>query len=311
MHTNAISHPQDRLDRFANPRTHRFPKTLLSFAISLGVCSTQAQDALSPTGKLSLEPAPIAPVLPELLRPASSEDWGMQRSMPTQDALIPFTNWRFGPNATLALNAVDQPLLAQPTSPLADETFNARLRLEAAPDNIWENGVGEGFRSKTQSITMSAGATYGLDSFGSRDRHHLAMASLTYGYMLGVVGEGHWYHGNPELQLELFGGAQFDPDARRFIGLTPHLRYNFATGTRWVPFVDAGAGLTATTIGPPDLSGTFEFNLQAGTGLQYFLRDHLAIGLEARYVHWSCAGMHKPNQGLNGITSLLGLTYFF
>ncbi len=137
------------------------------------------------------------------------------------------------------------------------------------------------------------------------------MASLTYGYMLGMMGEGHWYHGNPELRLELFGGAQFDPDTRRFVGLTPHLRYNFATGTRWVPFLDAGAGVTATTIGPPDLSGTFEFNLQAGGGTQYFLRRNLALGLETRYVLWSCAGTHKPNQGLNGITSLLGITYFF
>ncbi len=105
--------------------------------------------------------------------------------------------------------------------------------LNPTPGGIWENGVGEGFRSKTPSLTVSAGATYGLDIFGNREQHHLAMLSLTYGYMLGhAVGEGHWWHGNPEFRLELFSGAQFEPDTRWFVGLAPHLRYNFATGTR-------------------------------------------------------------------------------
>ena len=125
--------------------------------------------------------------------------------------------------------------------------------------------------------------------------------------MLGrVMGEGHWYRGNWELRGELFTGAQFSPDREWFVGFTPHLRYNFATGTRLIPFIDGGAGVTATSIGPPDLSGTFEFNLQAGGGALYFLSDHLALSVEARYVHWSCAGISDPNLGLNGVTGLLG-----
>jgi opacity protein-like surface antigen len=130
--------------------------------------------------------------------------------------------------------------------------------------------------------------------------------------MLGhVLGEGHWYRGNPEFRLELFTGAQFFPRSEWLVGLTPHLRYNFATGTRWIPFLDGGAGVTATGIGPPDLSGTFEFNLQAGGGVQWFLKENVALSLEARYVHWSCAGISKPNLGLNGVTGMLGIAFFF
>jgi len=33
--------------------------------------------------------------------------------------------------------------------------------------------------------------------------------------------------------------------------------------------------------------------------------------LDAHYTHWSCAGINKPNLGLNGVTGLLGLTFFF
>src|SRR6266404_4477611 len=186
------------------------------------------------------------------------------------------------------------------------------MSLDTAPKSIWEKRVGEGFRADTQSIGLSGGATYGFAAFGSREAHDLALVSLTYGHMLShTLGEDHWYRGNLEFRLELFTGAQFSPNSEWLVGLTPHLRYSFATGTRWVPFVDGGAGVTATGIGPPDLSGTFAFNLQAGTGIYWFLKDHLALSLEARYLHMSCARIHKPNLGLNGVTGLLGLTYFF
>src|SRR5258705_9563621 len=100
--------------------------------------------------------------------------------------------------------------------------------------------------------------------------------------MLGhTSGAGHWYRGNLEFRCELFTGAQFSPSTEWLVGLTPHLRYNFATGTSLIPFADAGAGVTATSIGPPDLSGdTFEFNLQAAMGAQWFLMKNLALSLE-------------------------------
>jgi len=184
--------------------------------------------------------------------------------------------------------------------------------LESTRQSIWESGVGEGFRSRAQSITVSAGATCGFVAFGGHEAHDLALVSLTYGRMLGhTVGQDHWYRGNLEGRLELFTGAQFSPSTEWLVGLTPHLRYNFATGTRWIPFVDFGAGVTATRIGPPDLSGTFEFNLQGGAGIQWFLKQNVALTVEARCVHWSCAGINDPNDGLNGVTGLVGWSFFF
>ena len=193
-----------------------------------------------------------------------------------------------------------------------NSTAPAALNLETSTAGIWQNGVGEGFRSDVQSFSLYAGATCGLEAFGSREAHDLALIGVTYGHMLGSVkGEGHWYRGNLEFRLELFTGAQFAPSSEWLVGLTPHLRYNLATGTRWIPFLDAGAGVTATGIGPPDLSGTFEFNLQAGTGVQWFVSDRIAISVEARYLHISCAGIHQPNLGLNGVTGLLTVSWVF
>ena len=180
---------------------------------------------------------------------------------------------------------------------------------------IWQDGVGNGFLPSAQNITIESGASSGVKIFGGRQSHDLGLLSLAYGHMLGhVVGQDHWYRGNFEGRLELFGGMQYHPDIDTdgwFIGLTPHLRYNFATGTRWVPFVDAGAGVTAMGISAPDVSGTFEFNLQASTGVRYFLRDNLALTSEVRYMHFSCGGLHSPNLGINTVAFMFGVSWFF
>lgn len=177
---------------------------------------------------------------------------------------------------------------------------------------LWQDGIGSGFRENVQSFGITAGANFGVAAFGSQQAHHLALAGFSYGHMLsGVQNDDHWYRGNWEFRAELFTGAEFSPDTEWLVGLTPHLRYHFATGTRWVPFLDGGAGVTATGIGPPDLSGTFEFNLQGGGGVQWFFKRNVALTLEARYMHWSCAHIHTPNLGLNGITGMIGLTCFF
>jgi opacity protein-like surface antigen len=93
--------------------------------------------------------------------------------------------------------------------------------------------------------------------------------------------------------------------------LTPHLRYDFATGTRFIPFVDVGAGVTLTGIREPDLSNIFEFNLQAGGGLHWFFRDNAALTFEFRYIHLSCAEITSPNLGVNGVLWTAGLSRFF
>jgi lipid A 3-O-deacylase len=195
-------------------------------------------------------------------------------------------------------------------------TTNSVIRPDAAfaapPMGIWQGEIGEGFRSTAQTVSLEAGATTGFQIFGGEQNHDLALASISYGHMLSnVLGENHWYRGNWEIRGELFVGEQFSPSNDWLVGLTPHLRYNLATGTRWIPFVDGGLGVGATEIGSPDLSGTFEFNIQGNIGVHWFVRDDLALTFEAGYLHVSDAGIHDPNQGLNCATGKLGVTWFF
>src|SRR5512133_4199469 len=52
------------------------------------------------------------------------------------------------------------------------------LEMSPAPDGIWENGVGNGFRDGANSFTLSGGASYGLKAFGSKEAHDLVLGSL-------------------------------------------------------------------------------------------------------------------------------------
>ena len=208
----------------------------------------------------------------------------------------------------LALEASEPQLL----SSMAVSPTEPNITLTSSPLSIWQAGVGNGFRPETWSLGLGAGAAYGLADFGSHLAHDLALVSLAYSHMLGPVqGQGHWYRGNWEWRVEGLTGAQYSPTSDWLIGLTPYLRYNFATGTRWVPFFEGGLGVTATSIGLPDLANVFEFNLQGGSGVHWFLKDNLALTVEARYIHLSCAGISQPNNGLNSVIGMLGWNWFF
>jgi lipid A 3-O-deacylase len=201
---------------------------------------------------------------------------------------------------------------AQSQTALIDSTSKVELTLKPSNTSIWQDGIGEGFKAGIQSISLNLGAGYGVEIFGGEQSHDLTFTSLSYGYMLSSVkGEGHWYRGNWELRGELFGGTQFSPTDEWLAGITPHLRYNFATGTHWMPYVDLGAGVSATSIGPPDLSHTFEFNLQAATGIRWFISNNVALNVEACYLHMSCAGINTPNLGLNNLNGMVGVSWFF
>jgi lipid A 3-O-deacylase len=200
---------------------------------------------------------------------------------------------------------------AQEREPDTVSVLSSSDSLTNQAGTLWVDDVGNGFEAGANTFSASAVGGVGFKMFGSKEEHDLALLSLSYGRMLGGLHGKGWYRGNYEFRLELFTGAQVSPSTEWMIGLTPHLRYDLATGTRWVPFADFGAGVSATSIGPPDLSGTFEFNLQAAFGTHYFFAKNLAGTVEARYLHMSCAGINHPNLGINSIMGVIGVSWLF
>jgi len=219
--------------------------------------------------------------------------------------------------AVMALCAqITQAEALNPNAPAANPAraaFDSTFRLSQAPDQVLVNGAGEGFRNGTSELSLSLGAAFGLGTYIGHLNHDFVAASIGYGRMLGgVLGGSHWYRGNLEILGELSFAEQYGPKDDYLVMLTaPLLRYDFATGTRWSPFVEAGFGPSATDIGNPDLSTPFEFNIQGGVGLHYFWNQHQTIMAQCRFLHLSNAGFGQPNQGVNSCLFLIGTSRFF
>lgn len=182
----------------------------------------------------------------------------------------------------------------------------------SSSSNIWRGEKGEGFIAGTDTFTFNLGMAYGVLLFGGDERHDIVHISLAYGRMIGdIQGENHWYKGNFEIRGELLGGYQINSESDSNLGITPHLRYHFATGTSLIPYVDLGVGLMLTEIRTPDLGAAFQFNEQLATGVNYFVTDNFAINIEGRYMHISSASLSKPNKGVNTIGLFIGVNWFF
>jgi len=183
---------------------------------------------------------------------------------------------------------------------------------ESASSDAWMEQIGDNFSKGSTEADFSVGASVGAHIFGGAETHDFALAKVLVGRVISdELASDRWYRGHWELLGEAFGGGQFKPGEAYVAGLTPGLRYDFVTGSRWVPFFDAGAGVTATDIGHPDLGGTFQFNLQTGPGVHWFVARNVAVTLQYRYLHISCAGLELPNNGVNTSVFYLGMSWFF
>lgn len=225
---------------------------------------------------------------------------------------------RFGANVMRA--ALPVYLMAVSCSSFAGEftaNTNVVVRLDPKPafgqeSAVWQDGIGTGFRKGTEEGSFAIGTGIGIVGLGGTETHDFVLGRVGYSRVLtDVLGDRSWFRGNLEGGAELLGGEQYYHREAYFFGLTPVLRYSFATGSRWVPFLDGGAGISLTDIGRPDLSSVFQFNLQAGTGCRYFLTDHLALTLQYRFIHISNARIATPNHGVNSNLIYLGISRFF
>lgn len=151
-----------------------------------------------------------------------------------------------------------------------------------------------------------------MDIMGSVESHDLAFGWVGWGKVLtDEIAAGHWYGGNLEFWAELFGGAQYHPEWRYLVGITPFFRWNFITDGRFIPFIDAGIGPTLTDIEKPDLCGKFQFNIRGGGGVHYYMTKNRALTLQAQYIHLSNGSTREPNNGINSLQFELGINGFF
>jgi lipid A 3-O-deacylase len=133
-----------------------------------------------------------------------------------------------------------------------------------------------------------------------------------YGYFLSdEFGQG-WYRGQFEHLLELPLHLVLDPKTRVMIGGNVLGKWNF-TGLaeeRLIPYLFAGGGVLYVDLGLRTMGSRLDFSYGGGTGIQYLVRDDLALSAEYRYHHISNASTAEPNEPLNSSKILFGVSYF-
>jgi len=133
---------------------------------------------------------------------------------------------------------------------------------------------------------------------------------------LGVVltdplGTG-WWQGNVEFLVQPVFARFTKPFAAEAAGGSVLLKYNLLSFGRWVPFWDAGAGMIWTNLAPriPEQSTPFEFVLETGPGVHYFVTDRITWTMGVRLHHISNANVGDRNTGINGVLTYIGLSFF-
>ena len=135
-----------------------------------------------------------------------------------------------------------------------------------------------------------------------------AIARLGW-FLSDELGKGHWYQGRHELLVELPYHLAVDQGGRSMTGGYLLGSWKFTSLTNYLPYVFAGGGMLFVDLGLPSMGSKIDYSYQAGTGLQYLLRNDLTLLAEYRYHHVSNAGTASPNEPLNSSKILLGISW--
>jgi len=121
-----------------------------------------------------------------------------------------------------------------------------------------------------------------------------------------------WWQGNVEFLVQPVFARFTQPFAAEAAGGSFLLKYNFLSFGRWVPFWDVGVGMIWTNLAPriPEQSTQFEFVLETGPGVHYFVTDRITWTMGVRLHHISNSNLGDRNTGINGVLPYIGLSFF-
>ncbi len=133
-----------------------------------------------------------------------------------------------------------------------------------------------------------------------------------WGRQITAEGGDSWARGHLQYAIEAMPlYLHFQSKTVYGAGITPLLlRYHFTRRQRLVPFLEAGAGILATTEQVPEATSRFNFTPQAGVGLQFVTASGPAWTLGIRYHHTSNAGIAQRNPGVNAIVFHAGISWW-
>ncbi|MDT7043530.1 acyloxyacyl hydrolase [Candidatus Nitronereus thalassa] len=161
-----------------------------------------------------------------------------------------------------------------------------------------QSGYWQAFTGLGNAVSSNRSAVFVLPQIGV-----VVTDKIEAGYFSGAI----------EVLAEPVGAHFFEPFSASLAGFSIVGRYNFLAFGRLMPYWDFGMGVSWTDLAPriPEQSTPFEFLLETGPGLQYFLTQNFALTGALRLHHISNANIGSRNTGINAVLGLLGVSYYF
>lgn len=146
----------------------------------------------------------------------------------------------------------------------------------------------------------------------NRPTINYAVTSLQLGYMVTEPAGRGILHGNFEIAPELFCAGVYEGVGNFIAGTTLWFRYNFIpSSSPLVPYVQLGGGFELMDLDHRIVGQSFNFNLDAGVGVRWFLSSRWSANLEYRFQHLSNASLGPRNVGVNSQGPIAGISCFF
>ena len=166
----------------------------------------------------------------------------------------------------------------------------------------------------TAEIGIQAGywqAFTGLGNSSNPNRSALFILPQIGVVVTDKIGLG-LFSGAVEVLGEPVVASFHEPFSATLLGFSILGRYNFLEFGRWMPYLDFGMGVSWTDLAPRiyEQSTSFEFLLETGLGLEYFVTQEFAVTSSLKLHHISNAGIGSRNTGLNAVLGLIGVTYY-
>ena len=122
------------------------------------------------------------------------------------------------------------------------------------------------------------------------------------------LGSG-WLRGFHSTLIELPVHVVTSPDSSMMVGINLLACYTFTAFDEWQPYIFGGGGPVYSFADIPGMGAKLNGNYQFALGLSHPLNSAQALLLELRYHHISNAGTKEPNEPLNSIKFLVGVTF--
>jgi hypothetical protein len=95
------------------------------------------------------------------------------------------------------------------------------------------------------------------------------------------------------------------------LGVTPLLKISYPFGSRFLAYIEGGAGVIWENIESPTYANSFNFSPQVGAGVDIRIIGNFALSLAYRFRHTSNAGLFASNPDVNSNFLMAGVAYYF